>query len=854
MRTGTNRSEFVARDGELEFLSKFVRDAVVENGGFAPSVFLLQAPSGAGKSRLVDECFLRFDEIVHLRVDLRQHHSFRGFRSEFLQTIVLHYRAMIRSGEDENLSSWMWSAPRNQKSVADAFASLADGVTFGGVSAVRSLLSVVNSKKSAHIEELFAEQNQLEDWIEKLIIDLGRSFHIAVSVSNAQELNADDLKYLIETCQRANHFLTLEFTTEGFQHGVIDRELASTIVAETGSKAAALVLGPLSWDDARQISRHIGESDDWARDYYERHGFNLFDLKNLTDPSALSYSSVCLDDIEFGPNVLPGIRNRFPASRRKIDSLSREQKFILCLVQIHGGSARKEDVREISNRSPMSLNIEEILSELVDQHELLRLGGRNQEIRFEHDSLKAAIEDCLDLLPLMKIAARQWQTHYKKKFDAAERVLGGTGPAFEDSIRLAYYSALTGSNDTLLDACQAIYGLSRFVAMKGSVKATFKQILGEVGFASMVPHKLQPVIGYYLCASAINFQDLHLANEVISTLEADRFGVAVLRAFIFQRQDDFAASQHSLDEIWEHAGLQLDPKDMCLLELLKVINQHSTSTKASEIEEAKLAYRALAAKSKEPSQLRSLVLKHASIGYGFRESLPLLNRSISDLETNGNAFEAAQAKLVLLMQLTRLGELEQASKVLNEIRDAFPKNFAEEANLLNIEGLINCFVFNQTGESHAGTRELFLRAQRVSNDEYRSLVVASNLFAYDHFIDQPDPEKLTRKSSLDNLVYLLENSTIGFRYLYVLGYYNIMRYYELIDNSDNAAAYRTKIGVIDESDSLLWRCAMGREDPTGTEVEFLVSTPYMLAFLPNYHVPPPAFEGRVDRISEIISR
>lgn len=854
MRTGTNRSQFVARNSELEFISDFVRTALAKDGGFAPSVLLLQAPSGAGKSRLVDECFLHFEEVVHLRIDLHQHHSFRGFRSEFLQTIVLHYRAMIRSGKDENLSSWMWSAPRNQKSVADAFASLADGVTFGGVSAVRSLLSVVNSKKSAHIEELFAEQNQLEDWIEKLIIDLGRNFHIAISVSNAQDLNGGDLKYLIDTCKRAKHFLTLEFTTEGFQHGVIDRELASSIVTETGSKAAALVLGPLSWDDAKQISQHIGDNDDWARDYYERHGFNLFDLKNLTDPSALSFSSVCLEDIGFGPNVLPGIRNRFPASRQKIDSLSREQKLMLCLIHMHGGAAKREDIREISRLSPVLQEIEEALSELVDHRKLLRLGGRDQEIRLEHDSLKDAIEDCLDLLPLMKVAARQWQTLYKGRFDAAQAGFDGTEPAFEDSIRLAYYSALVGSNDTLLDACQAIYRLSRSVTIKGSAKATFKQILGEVGFANMVPSRLQPVIGYYLCASAINFQDLHLANEVVSTLASDRFGAAVLRAFIFQRQDDFGASQNSLEELWAQAEMQLDPKDMCLLELLRVINQHSVSIKASEIQGAKEAYRLLAAKSEKFSQLRPLVLKHASIGYGFRESLPLLKRSISDLEMNGHEFEVAQAKLVLLMQLTRLGELEQASKVLGEIRDVFPKNFAEEANLLNIQGLINCFMFNQTGKLPEGTRELFLRADRVSNDEYRSLVLASNLFVYDHFIDQPDAEISSSKSSLDDLVHLLENSTIGFRYLYVLGYYNIMRHYELIDKPETAASFKARIGVIDDTDSLLWRCAMGLEDPTGTEVEFLVSTPYMLAFLPNYHVPPPAFEGRIDKISEIISR
>ncbi|WP_350333157.1 hypothetical protein [Coralliovum pocilloporae] len=853
MHTLANNSEFVARKEEVSFVGSFISDAINDTGCFKSSVFLLQAPSGAGKSRLINECFGRFPEVVHLRVDVRHHHGYRGFRSEFLQTIIVHYRSIIRSGNDAQLSDWMWSAPRNRKSIGDAFSSLADGVTFGGLTAFKSLLSVVNSKTSAHIEELFAEQNQLEDWIEKLIVELGQRFAIAISVSNAQELNSDDLAYLIQICSKAQHFLTLEFTTDNFQHGVIERENIASLTSQEGSKVAALVLGPLKWSDAKTISHNLGEDDDWARCYYEQHGFNLFDLKNLSNPDGISFESICVSDFSFGPSILPGIKNRYPATRQKIIGLSRDEQMVLCIVYLHGGYATGEDLDVLLAGISTVQDSVTIKNSLVQNLELLKNSERNQSFRLTHDSISAAIDDSLELLPLVKIAAKQWQGFYQKKFEEA-LARGVREPAFECSIKLAYFSALNGSNDALLEACQSIYKLSRYVSMKGDARNTFQFILDKMGTGSLVPKKLQPVIAYYLGASAINFQDLHLASEVLSTMDMERFGANILSVFVYQKRDEFQASNRILASLQTDIAANLETEDRCLLDLVSIINQHSIAGTSKEIEVAKDAYRRLATESSAFPGLEPIILKHASIGYGFRESIPLLKSSIRRMERSANYFEVAQAKLVLLMQLTRLGHITSASQQLSEIRDAFPKDFAEEANLLNIEALLICFSTENKGVAVEPARELFQRAQRVCRDEYRKLVLASNLFVYDHFIAPPSLGSSRMKDSRDELLHLLDTSTIGFRYLYVLGYYNLMRYYESIDDSTMMKLYRRRLGKIDDSDSLLWRCAMGLSDPVGTEVEFLVSTPYMLAFLPNYQVSPPSFLNRVDRISEIISR
>lgn len=853
MTTFISNSRFVARKSETGFFSSFIGATVNNSGGFKPSVFLVQAPSGAGKSRLVDECFRQYPEVVHLRIDLRHHHSYRGFRSEFLQTLILHYRSILSSDNEEQLSDWMWSAPRNRKSIGDAFSSLADGVTFGGATAFKSLLSVVNSKASKHIEELFAEQNQLEEWIEQLIIELGKRFSIAITVSNAQGLSSEDLAYLIQICNKARHFLTLEFTTDSFQHGIIDREQIASLTSHEGSDVSALVLGPLKWEDAKTISLNLGDNDDWAKSYYERHGFNLFDLQNLTDPDGISFESVCISDFDFGPSVLPGIRNRYPATRQKITTLSSDQQLLLCILFLHGGYAKFEDIQELLSTNFFGQSLGLLADSLLRDTDMLKSGGQRQYLRLAHDSISAAIEDCLELLPLIKISAKQWQIFYQKRFyQTLSLNMGESG--FQNSIRLAYFSALIGNNDTLLDACQAIFKLSRSVSMKGDARETFQLILSNVGTGSLIPKKLQPVIAYYLGASAINFQDPHLSSEVLSTMDMERFGAKILNAFVYQKRDEFQASDRVLKGLETDISANLGTEDRYLLELVGIINRHSIAKTSAEILAAKKAYRQLALKSVTFPELQPIILKHASIGYGFKESIPLLHKSISELEHDGNHFEAAQAKLVLLMQLTRVGDLTAATEQLSEVREVFPKDFSEESNLLNIEALLSCFSIENGKIAIQNPRDLFQRAQRVCRDEYRKLVLASNLFVYDHFIDQPSKNMDYAKNSREELLHLLETSTIGFRYLYVLGYYNLMRFYEGEGEVSKADEYRRRIGKIDDSDSLLWRCAMGLSDSVGTEVEFLVSTPYMLAFLPNYQISPPSFDKRVDKISEIISR
>lgn len=850
------QEQFVARTDESSFFREFVKNSRIDSGEFKPSAFLIQAPSGAGKSRLVDECLKDFSDVIHIRIELSHQHSYRGFRIEFLNAVMSQYRNILNSGKNEQFSDWLWSFDKNRGAIDKAITSVADGLTFGAVTAIKSLLSMTNSKTEKHIADLFSEQNDLEDWIEELVIKLGNRFAVAITISNVQQLVPTDIEYLFEICSVAKYFLTLEFTTNNFQHGVIDREKIAYLAKDNKTKVSALVLGPLHWKDACEISQHLGQNDEWAKTYYERHGFNLFDLKNLSGPDGNIVDSICIDDFSFGPTVLPGIKNRYPATRQKLLSLSKDEKLILCLVFVHGGSMNKNSLLPLLPDHLVTNQASVILEELRLKHKFLKNGKEERTIHLAHDSIVMALEDCLEFLPIIKLSAKLWQTFYLNKFSQLNDE-STSEPAFECSIRLAYFSALIYSNEILLDACQSIFALSRYVIIEGNVRKTFLQILNNVYSSTLVPTRMRPVIAYYLGASAINFRDLELASEVAKAMEANSLGAEILQAFIFQKMDKYMESNSILRSLEKSLTEHLSTQDILQLELLGVINEHSLSNSSQKIEKIKKVFRELVDKSQAFPEFYPSILKHASIGYGYHDSLPLLTDSIDRLQKQGDNFQASQAKLIKLMQLTRLGKIEEALKLLRSIEDVFPKNFSEETNLLNIQALLSCFQFqkmdSQIDCNMINTRNLFQKAKRLCKDEYRKLVLASNLFVFDHFLNTGSNQEAQKEKSYKELVYRLENSSIGFRYLYVLGWYNLMRYHESINDNKKAAKYRKKIGIIDETDSLLWRCAMGVSNPTGTEVEFLVSTPYMLAFLPNYQISPPFFKGRVDSISEIIS-
>ena len=852
-------SEFIARLDEKKFIKNFLNSNLSDSGLIHPGVFLIQGPSGSGKSRLIDECLGKLENVVYMRVETPHRLNYNSFRSVLLSSVLSQYRLLLTSELDRNKDDWLWITPKNKNALKNAISSVANGLTYGAITAISSLAKIVTSSKEAHFDEFFLQNTEREELGEVLVGEISTSTPLNIAISNAQELAAKDIEYIFDFAKKAKSIVALEYTTESFQDGIIDREHIASLTVDSSINVSALVLSPLKWNNACTIVSHISANDLWAKNYYERHGFNLFDLKNLTGPESENLKSLTIADMSFGPATIPGLKNRFPATRSKIGTLTKDEKFLVSLLYIHKGFIHEDILISLVPEHLSEAAVKSTLTRLVV--DLCLLGKRpdangKHEYSIIHESVSIAIEDSVELLVIIKLSARQWQKYYFEKVnDRSHR--DKLDFSFEDNIRLAYFSALINKNSDLYDSCKEIYRLSQFIRVEGDIEETYREILEEVAQTELIPMQMRSITLYFLSASALNFQNIEIAKEALSYMEQKSFGAIVLSVIIQQLNGQYTKSRDNLHNLINIFDRELDKQDSLNLRLIQIINENNLAKDSKEISEVRKKYRSLFNVSQAHPEICSSILKHASIGFGYEDSINPITESITSLENQENYFEAAQARLIKLMQLTRLGKLDEAYLLFNEIKGFFPRNFIEATNLWNIEAILRCYaevgITTIKDETIGNPRDLFIRARYNSRDEFRKIVLSSNIFVYDHFINPHLVSEADKKISINMLVDFLESSSIGFKYLYVLGWYNLMKYFEQIGDQETANHYRQKIGSIDSKDSLLWQAALGIIDALGTEVEFLVSTPYMFGFLPNHRVSPPTFGNCVDKISQIIS-
>lgn len=858
MGTTASSTPSAARAEEQAFLKRALApksDTEVRNGGVVVAV---QGPSGIGKTHLVDHILRGYgtaDRSMFTRIDAPVRLNHQSFRSIVLTAVLREYVGLLEGGADLPLKASDRFSKSRKRALSSGATALIDGVTFGGATALKSLYTVFKSHSSTAFDDLVLDDTEAEEAIEALFVSLSDQVLLSIAVANAQRLPKKELSFVFRLAQSWGARVVLEYTMTSFDVGIINREELDELAQAHGAVASAMTLAPLRWTDAHRLNSSLSEGDIWARQYYERHGYNLFDLRNLMGPEAQDFETSLFEDLSFGPTTLPGLISRFPATRQKIGNLSRDEQFLLCAIGLHGGFVREDVLDQIApaHLTPQLVNVVNALRRAG----LVSLRPGHSDVRaytLAHDSVWLSIEDQSTFIPLLKLAAKCWQGFYEQR-PTGDPVVEGHFE-LERLIRLAYFSALIGDSQVLLSSCQALSEISKTAVIEGGFRDSFRAIMFRTVSTALIPSAIKPLITYFLGAAALNFNDAALAEEALHAMPQNLLGARVLEGFVCLRSESYVKSTAAFSSVQKNARHGLDADEAVRIELAQVLNAFNTARDAKEISASRDAYRKLVERVCQGKESSTIVLKHCSIGYGYEESLPLLDDAITALQEAGKSFDADQTRLIKLMQLTRLGQLQEAKALADMLKNRFPRNFGEIANLWNILGILECYD-EQSGFPAASvdrsSRQYFLRASQQRTDEYSQLVLASNLFVYDHFIAGGLVSSEERAQSMKTLEAVLEHAEIGFRYLYNLGWYNLMRFWEGKGERDRAATYREMIGPVEADDSLLWRVAMGGASGKHTEVEFLTKTPFMFAFLPNHNLSPPTFENCADRISRIIS-
>lgn len=855
MAAGGVSETIIDRSPEKSFLLSAVGLPAGRAGRSSGAIVAIQAPSGIGKSHLVDHVVAELashGKIVFSRIESPSSLTHVSFRTIVLTALLRAYIEGVERGNPlPNRKSLLFS-PRRKKALTKGLRSVIDGVSFGGASALQSLFAVAKTRGSTSLDDIVLDDIETEEGIDTFFDAVSQEVLPAIALSNAQRLSENALLFLLERAHRWKARLFLEYTMSSFDQGAVDREQLHEIASGTGLAASALTLSPLQWNKARLLNQELGEDDAWARQYYERHGFNLFDLRNLKGPAAEEYESAYFEDISFGPSFLPGLKAPFPATLHQIKGTSRGAQLVLCILGLHGDYLRDDILKAVL--PPVAEEVDAVLRALL-QHGLAKAREGTADHRayaLAHESVWRAIEKTPHFFPLLKLAAKAWQSFYELTASDPGRPQGPY--QLERLIRLAYFSAAVSDAAALLSTCQKLCEASKTMVVDGEFRESFRTILSRSASSSLIPEKAKPLISYYLGTAALNFGDTEIADEACSALPANSLGALTLGAFIHLRNHQYVQARALLSSLSATCRDEIGGGSATPIELAEIIARSGMAHTAEEISEANRAYRVLLTKAKKVRE-EIIVLKHASMAFGYVESLAMIDEAVRCLDGAGKSYEADQARLIKLMQLTRLGLLPEAHQLAGTLDGRFPRNFGEIGNLWNILGILACYdpVSRQPVlPPGLDARHQFLRALEARSDEFSRIVLYSNLFVFDHFLAGDTVSEAQRTASRAGLETILEGATTGFRYLYVLGWYNLMRYHEAQGEIEKASEYRARIGPMTKSDSLLWRAAMGASNGKGTEVEFLTRTHFMFAFLPNYELSPPVFANCVESIPKII--
>ena len=247
-------------------------------------IIAIQGPSGIGKTHLIDKTlhnWVRTHRALYTRIDAPQQFTHLSFRSIVLKSVLRQYTDRLEAGEDLSVASPKIISVVRRKHITAGASAVLDGLTLGGATALRSLYELIKTRSSTALDDVVLDDLETDETIDALFADAGREFSMALAVSNAQRLTKKDLTIAFSLARTWRARLVLEYTMPSFDQGVIERETLSELAIALSVQATAMTLGPLPWADAYRINSALMENDQWAKDYYERHGYNLFDLRNL---------------------------------------------------------------------------------------------------------------------------------------------------------------------------------------------------------------------------------------------------------------------------------------------------------------------------------------------------------------------------------------------------------------------------------------------------------------------------------------------------------------------------------------------------------------------------------------------
>ncbi|AVW90050.1 MULTISPECIES: hypothetical protein [Roseobacteraceae] len=772
-----------------------------------PFCLFLEAASGIGKSRFMDEVAQRHEGRDLVRVRIRRSRGSRLEDGVFLTQIAAALQKAAETGAkilsieefNKNLKAYLTDEHLGLEVANELLKEL-------DVPLVRQIKGFLERRFSLgefKPEELLDMNGQAAvTYLKRYVRAVVEHHPVGLILENIHLIDEATLGFLVEDVTwRKDSMVLCEITQIEAQSPFVTWSLGELVEEfdRAGFTCKARMLLPLTYTHYAEVARNMGVTKDQRlSQVYHQDGGDLRGIHNLAKV-VRSGAGLNATQVSDGDSYA-----------QLFKTMSRDERFLAVTLHLHDGAAPAALLDHFMDRlagqglDPDQLRVARMELAL---NEMITLGGG--QVAFAHDGLARAMED---LAPpaMVQIARKTWIDVYGDQAETDDQWLFQLRLAIEHCEEHTLHRALSrleaiGDNSHFRD---------RIVAVLEAAATLFGQQIAE-GARDLGLSGLRKVAGLLFELEAYASVALLLDRLELSG-EMDRLARTAVAGRLDQVDETLAlTAPEQLAGCRDHTGFAV-----VRLAALASIHQRDA---------ALALYRQVVARPETPrSPYFPYLLRNADIFLSYGDSLAPLRQSAELFAARGQMREAAHSRNALGMQLGRLGRLDEASAELAQAEQMMTGQATGHAQMLNNRGVIQL----SAGQHGEGTRILFLLARDGAQDPFDRIVLAQNLAVVGALTGDPDTEALFAAAER-----LLTHHALSNQGLWRSLHWNWSRWASAAGDAPTAEARMEKARGIDMIHTDLWQARLfGTTLPDGDST-FLAGQPFHYSFLSKWHFP-----------------
>ncbi|WP_281557005.1 hypothetical protein [Thalassomonas sp. RHCl1] len=698
-------------------------------------LIILSAPSGRGKSALVDQVIANCEITNFVRVKIMDHEKYRDVDGSFVLELGRSLDKFARENSPSNQSSTTITKHHVVEAIIDtarvAFIDYIEKKT-GSKKLSNSISDLIGKFSKDNSDAIFSGHDELYEPIKKYINAFLKNYPFTVVLENIQNIDKDSLEFFkVLLNEHSDLNIVAEFTNSTNEL-YKENQLFDYLGGDSVFKAMHR-LGVLPVKDIIKFLKQdeLALAEVFESSYSSSDG-NLYKLSFILK-SARKDTVFSLKD------------DAYQTFENTINSLNEQHKLLLAIIATHGGRVSLEILNRLMNSTPqskkMGLHYKDLQAATLQlsNNDLLKIAL--EEICLKHDSALQIIFSNESYFRHLMIANDLWFKFYVSL--KAESTQDFLLPLSEILGWELYYRSQLDLVDGLIDTLEKIYTLcltSR--APRRTIR--FAQNLRSRLIAS--PNSSEEIIKTIDLYLARIFYRLSMFEEVIEYTKShlEETEPLLMCSTSTLLSGDSVAASSLLDKYVttpDEDKIRWLGSQLVRIAILRASNQYD---ECSELWWELHEKQAFKNSSLEPLFKRSSDM--ALIGGGERR-IQFLSEAISTFQNNNESIQEMGARIALSQHLGYGGLLDKAEEELKKADEIIKGTISNSFILSNNFAVISLYKNKANDQCLAQLEE----ASEHCNNHLSKLIILNNLLIW-HSINETFDAKLSIQESIEEIL------------------------------------------------------------------------------------------------------